>query len=305
MTITVAVVGCGRWGSVHLAALAEMKSSGQVDRVIACDVDEIALNNVIHADATYSSVDEMVEAEQPNLAIIATPNPTHYPLGMALLENGLNLLIEKPFAPNPDAAATLIQEAINSGCTVSSGHLLRHHPGFQQAKHILLSGEIGEPTQAKYIRKTVRSKPSWMGVVEGLASHGIDALDYFFPQHFEFSSPHVIEQGTDHLHLDIHPSLRLESPLTKGCIEVAWGAEKEERTLQLIGIKGNVEVDFSQHQTISVNGEQRLLSNQTTPLIAQIQTALHRKEMSVELSQSLINTTMNVAMTKSALSLGK
>lgn len=305
MTITVAVVGCGRWGSVHLASLAEMKSSGQVDRVIACDVDEAALNNVIHADATYSSVDEMVEAEQPNLAIIATPNPTHYPLGMALLENGLNLLIEKPFAPSPDAAATLIQEAINSGCTVSSGHLLRHHPGFQQAKHILLSGEIGEPTQAKYIRKTVRSKPSWMGVVEGLASHGIDALDYFFPQHFEFSSPHVIEQGTDHLHLDIHPSLRLESPLTKGCIEVAWGAEKEERTLQLIGIKGNVEVDFSQHQTISVNGEQRLLSNQTTPLIAQIQTALHRKEMSVELSQSLINTTMNVAMTKSALSLGK
>ena len=305
MTITVAVVGCGRWGSVHLASLAEMKSSGQVDRVIACDVDEVALKNVIHADATYSSVDEMVGAEQPNLAIIATPNPTHYPLGMALLKNGLNLLIEKPFAPSPDAAATLIQEAINSGCTVSSGHLLRHHPGFQQAKHILLSGEIGETTQAKYIRKTVRSKPSLMGVVEGLASHGIDALDYFFPQHFEFSSPHVIEQGTDHLHLDIHPSLRLESPLTKGCIEVAWGAEKEERTLQLIGIKGNVEVDFSQHQTISVNGEQRLLNNQTTPLIGQIQTALHRKEMSVELSQSLINTTMNVAVTKTALSLGK
>ena len=93
MTITVAVVGCGRWGSVHLASLAEMKSSGQVDRVIACDVDEVVLNNVIHADATYSSVDEMVGAEQPNLAIVATPNPTHYPLGMALLKNGLNLLI--------------------------------------------------------------------------------------------------------------------------------------------------------------------------------------------------------------------
>jgi predicted dehydrogenase len=305
MTITVAVVGCGRWGSVHLASLAEMKSSGQVDRVIACDVDEIALNNAIHADATYSSVEEMVGVEQPNLAIIATPNPTHYPLGMALLKNGLNLLIEKPFAPNPDAAATLIQEAINSGCTVSSGHLLRHHPGFQQAKHILLSGEIGETIQAKYIRKTVRSKPSWMGVVEGLASHGIDALDYFFPQQFEFSSPHVIEQGTDHLHLEIRPSLRTTSSLTKGCIEVAWGAEKEERTLQMIGTKGNVEVDFGQHQTISVNEEQRLLNNQNTPLIAQIQTALHRKEMSVELSQSLINTTMNVAMTKTALSLGK
>jgi hypothetical protein len=93
--------------------------------------------------------------------------------------------------------------------------------------------------------------------------------------------------------------------LTKGCIEVAWGAEKEERTLQMIGTKGNVEVDFGQHQTISVNEEPRLLNNQTTPLIAQIQTALRRKEMSVELSQSLINTTMNVAMTKTALSLGK
>ena len=75
MTITVAVVGCGRWGSVHLASLAEMKSSGQVDRVIACDVNEAALNNVVGADATYSSVDEMVGAETPNLTIIATLDP--------------------------------------------------------------------------------------------------------------------------------------------------------------------------------------------------------------------------------------
>lgn len=302
MTITVAVVGCGRWGSVHLASLAEMKSSGQVDRVIACDVNEAALNNVVGADATYSSVDEMVGAETPNLTIIAAPNSTHYPLGMAIIKNGLNLLIEKPFAPNPDAAADLIQEALKYGCTVSSGHLLRHHPGFQQAKHIILSGEIGEITQAMYVRKTVRPMPTSADVVEGLASHGIDALEYFFPKKFEFSSIVILEQGADHLSIEAHTPLLPGTSLIKGGIDVAWGAEKEERLLQMVGVKGHVEVDFSQHKTISVNGEERLLNNQTTPLIAQVQDALQRNEMTAEFNQSLINTISNVAMTKSAMS---
>ena len=84
MKIAVAVVGCGRWGAVHLASLAEMKFSGHIDRVVACDADDTVLNNLVHADALYTSVDQMVAAEQPNLIIIATPNPTHYPLGCLL-----------------------------------------------------------------------------------------------------------------------------------------------------------------------------------------------------------------------------
>ena len=302
MKITVAVVGCGRWGAVHLASLAEMKFSGHIDRVVACDADDAVLNNLVHADARYTSVDQMVAAEQPNLTIIATPNSTHYPLGKALLKLGLNLLIEKPFAPTPEAATDLIKEALHSECTVSSGHLLRHHPGVQQAKQVVVSGEIGEITLAKYVRKTVRPKPKTMGVLEGLASHGIDALDYFFPQKFEFSSCHVAEQGTDHVCVEVHTPPQPTHPRLRGCVDVAWGANVEERTIQMIGTTGSLEVDFSQHQTILVNGIQRQLETQINPLMAQVQAALHRKEMSVELSQSLVSTTQNVAMVKSAMS---
>lgn len=83
---------------------------------------------------------------------------------------------------------------------------------------------------------------------------------------------------------------------------MAWGANVEERTIQMIGTTGSLEVDFSQHQTILVNGIQRQLDTQISPLMAQVQAALHRKEMSVELSQSLVSTTQNVAMVKSAMS---
>ena len=302
MNITVAVVGCGRWGAVHLASLAEMKLSGHIDRAVACDVDDVVLNNLIHADARYTSVDQMVAAEQPDLTIIATPNSTHYPLGKALLKLGLNLLIEKPFAPTLEAATDLIKEALHSECTVSSGHLLRHHPGVQQAKQVVVSGEIGEITLVKYVRKTIRSKPKSMGVVEGLASHGIDALDYFFPQKFEFSSCHVVEQGTDHLCVEVHAPSHLNRTHLRGRVDVAWAANVEERIIQMIGTTGSLEVDFSQHQTILVNGIRRQLHTQISPLTAQVQAALHRNEMSVELSQSLVSTTQNVAMVKSAMS---
>ena len=58
--------------------------------------------------------------------------------------------------------------------------------------------------------------------------------------------------------IEAHTPLQPGAPLIKGGIDVAWGAEKEERLVQLVGAKGYVEVDFSQHQTISVNGEERI-----------------------------------------------
>ena len=43
MDTTVAVVGCGRWGSVHLNNLLEMKRIGLIGRVVAVSYTHLTL----------------------------------------------------------------------------------------------------------------------------------------------------------------------------------------------------------------------------------------------------------------------
>ena len=99
MDTTVAVIGCGRWGSVHLNNLLEMKRIGLIGRVVACDLSEKTNQPFLDSDAQYSTWQAMCRSEKLDLIVLATPNNTHYPLGMALLAEGIRTLIEKPFAP--------------------------------------------------------------------------------------------------------------------------------------------------------------------------------------------------------------
>ena len=54
MGLTIGLVGCGRWGAVHLRTLQNLKSTGHVRRVVVCDIDADKLAH-IQADATYAS----------------------------------------------------------------------------------------------------------------------------------------------------------------------------------------------------------------------------------------------------------
>ena len=59
MGFTVAVVGCGRWGSVHVASLLDLKQQGMLKRVVACDIVENTVEAVQGVDARYISWQSM------------------------------------------------------------------------------------------------------------------------------------------------------------------------------------------------------------------------------------------------------
>ena len=64
MSITVGLVGCGRWGRNHHATLSGLKASGHLDRLVLCDIDPAVL--AAHAaDAHYTSLEAMLANEIP------------------------------------------------------------------------------------------------------------------------------------------------------------------------------------------------------------------------------------------------
>lgn len=301
MSSTVGVVGCGRWGSVHLNNLLEMKRIGLIDRVVACDLTEKTTQSFLNSDARYRTWQAMCKSEKLDLIVLATPNNTHYPLGMAFLAENIKTLIEKPFAPTFEEAADLIQQAKANDTVVFCGHLLRHHPGVIRMAQILLEDQIGNPTSILYRRTSLREKPQSMNLLDGLASHGVDLLAYFFPQRFDFSvpsnfQPSTIKAESTLLEFSTNPS-RTEPHVT-GWIEVGWGAAQERREIHIKGDKGTTSLDFGQHEQLQLNGINVQLESSSNPLLAQILASLTCDKMTSKQESAILSTVVNMEQVK-------
>src|SRR6202035_4039600 len=91
----VALIGLGAMGRNHLRVLSDLEG---VELAAVCDqdTDTVEAASQKHSVPGYSSWDEMLEREQLDAAVIAVPTRFHAPAGLAALEHGVHVLIEKP-----------------------------------------------------------------------------------------------------------------------------------------------------------------------------------------------------------------
>lgn len=77
----------------------------------------------------YESVDQLVEAKQSvDAASVCVPTSAHFAVAWQLLEQGIDLLIEKPIASSTEQADQLIEAAERGGRILQVGHLERFNP---------------------------------------------------------------------------------------------------------------------------------------------------------------------------------
>ena len=132
------MVGIGRWGSKHAAALAELRSEGLVDRICIIDIDESRAKRIAKMyGAEVCTLEQAVNTS--NAAIVSTPANTHFGIASRFLEAGVHVLVEKPIASNFEEALELARLARD--CILTTGFLLRYHPATKLAKDLIR--EIG------------------------------------------------------------------------------------------------------------------------------------------------------------------
>ncbi len=121
--LRVAVVGAGAFGRNHCRVVHE---SERADLVAVVDTDATraeAMASQYGARACTGFQDLQVDA-----AIVAVPTTAHEEVGIALLEAGIDVLVEKPIAPDLAAATRLIEVAESKGRILQVGHLERFNP---------------------------------------------------------------------------------------------------------------------------------------------------------------------------------
>ncbi len=139
--VRLAVAGAGLIGRRHIEIINEAPSVA-----LAAIVDP-AIEAQAIADRfdvpRFTDIDAMLRDARPDGVVIATPNATHAPVGIACASRGVHILVEKPLAETLAAAEALAASARSHRVHLLVGHHRRHNPIIHQAKAIVESGELG------------------------------------------------------------------------------------------------------------------------------------------------------------------
>ena len=127
--IRVAVVGCGAFGRNHARVYHDLQQdTGPVEFVGVVDQNPERAKGVAQEFRTkdYSSIKDL--RGKIHAASVAVPTSDHLSVARQLMENGADVLIEKPLATSLAEADELIAVAQRTGRIAQVGHLERFNP---------------------------------------------------------------------------------------------------------------------------------------------------------------------------------
>ncbi|NDK56310.1 Gfo/Idh/MocA family protein [Pontibacter fetidus] len=142
MKIRFAIIGCGRIARRHAE---HIQNNGKL--VAVCDTDN-AKSEGLGAQfqaASYSSADEMLQAQQNNIDVVAvcSPNGLHAQHTIQALRAGCHVLCEKPMAINVHDCGEMIKEAERANKRLFIVKQNRYNPPVAAVKHVIDEGRLG------------------------------------------------------------------------------------------------------------------------------------------------------------------
>ena len=139
--VRLAVIGAGLMGSKHAKLI---HAHGDCRLVGICDIEAHRASVAKACDVPFfQDIEELLERERPQGAIIATPNACHATHHEACARRSVHVLIEKPIAGSLDDARRIVQTADKNGVRVLVGHHRRHNPLVRKARSIVKGGALG------------------------------------------------------------------------------------------------------------------------------------------------------------------
>lgn len=113
---------------------------------------------------------------------VCVPTDAHLEIGLAAIEAGIPVFMEKPIARDLQEAIKMKEAAENKGVPLMIGQVVRYFPEFVAARNLVRSGGVGTPAAAR-LRRGGGAPGGWFmdhdrsgGVLLDLAIHDFDWL---------------------------------------------------------------------------------------------------------------------------------
>jgi predicted dehydrogenase len=132
--VRLGVIGSGVMGTNHTRVAAGL---GAVELVSVHDADASRAQQLAAAYGARAEPDVAALARSVDAAVVATPTEYHVPIAMQLLEAGVDVLVEKPIAPDVESARRLVDTAERLGRVLAVGHVERFNPAVLELDSLL------------------------------------------------------------------------------------------------------------------------------------------------------------------------
>jgi scyllo-inositol 2-dehydrogenase (NADP+) len=186
--IRTGMVGLGKMGLSHLAIA---RAHPGIDLVAGCDATAY-LTDILGKHAAlkcYADLDRMLEAEQLDALIVATPSKLHAGMVEKALDRGLHVFCEKPFVLDVADGERLVALAGSKSLVTQVGYHYRFVGAFKEAARLVRSGALGTvhhvraeaygPVVLRRKGATWRSaKSEGGGALYDYACHAIDLVNF-------------------------------------------------------------------------------------------------------------------------------
>ncbi|RUX31401.1 Gfo/Idh/MocA family oxidoreductase [Mesorhizobium sp. M7A.F.Ca.US.011.01.1.1] len=136
----IAVLGCGYWGSNHIRTLKALGALHAVSDTNRARAEGFASEQ----DCLAIEPDQLFVRDDIDAIVMALPPQFHADLAVRAVENGKDVLVEKPIALTVADAERAVRAAKDNGRVFMVGHVLRFHPAFETLKALIDKGELGE-----------------------------------------------------------------------------------------------------------------------------------------------------------------
>ena len=169
--VKVGVIGIGNMGWHHARVLSLLKDAELVG-VADPDPDRGQLAQEQFGCQWFP--DHHTLLAEVEAVCIAVPTLLHHSVGLACLESGVHVLIEKPIAASQDEATALIQAARKAGRLLQVGHIERFNPAFRELTKVVANEEVVVLEGRRHSPHSDRAND--VSVVLDLMIHDIDLV---------------------------------------------------------------------------------------------------------------------------------
>lgn len=242
--LRVGVIGVGSLGRHHVRIYSQMPGVelvGVADTNLA-RAEEIASANHTHAFDDFEKLFDRVDAVS-----LAVPTVDHASIGTRLLEQGIDVLVEKPIADSVEHADGLIEAARTHRRVLQVGHVERFNPAVTAARKILKGPKFFEVHRLSLF--TPRSLD--VDVVLDLMIHDLDIVLSFVEA--EVADIRAVGLPILTPRVDI-ANVRLE--FTNGCVANLTASRvstEKVRKLRFFQPNDYVSIDYTRQEMLVLN----------------------------------------------------
>ena len=285
-------IGTGGWGKNHTRILSQL---GVLVAVCDADSQKSKEYGEKYSVNHYTSLDELLSAEEFDGAFVVTPTSTHTAIAQKLLEAKKHVFVEKPMTYKSEDGQNLVKIAEKNKVILTCGYIERFNPAVDVVKKMVKEKKYGDLVMLEFHRENrMPLHIKDVGIIYDTSVHDIDTANWLFDE-----MPQVVFAKAGkikHEHEDF-TSIMLGYKNDKVAIITSnWITPKKLRKFNAVCTDAIISSDFITQEIIveKDEGSETIQNEKQEPLLLEIQSflgAIEGKNEQVVTSQEAVNVT--------------